>query len=76
MLQQLRHIKPEILEKARMAALNRPTEATYVIHDKVTVETSGECVVKVECNLLLRNARIVSSRFVFQRGFGYLKHEL
>jgi cytochrome c-type biogenesis protein CcmH/NrfG len=25
-----------------MAAINRPTEATYVVHDKVTVETTGE----------------------------------
>jgi len=25
-----------------MAAINRPTEATYVIHDEVTVLTNGE----------------------------------
>ena len=31
-----------------MASLIRPTEATYVIHDKVTVETSGESILEQE----------------------------
>jgi hypothetical protein len=26
-----------------MAAFNRPTEATYEVHEHVTCDTSGEC---------------------------------
>ena len=28
-----------------MAAICRPTQATYVVHDRVTAETSGELVI-------------------------------
>jgi len=35
----------EVQKVAVMAALNRPTNATYTIHESVTVDTTGELFV-------------------------------
>ena len=41
-----------------MAALNRPTEATYDIHEKVTVDTSGKRKRKEVREVIARSARV------------------
>ena len=51
-----------------MAAFNRPTEATYEVHEKVTVDTSGkhtgfEKIFRGEVEAVPSNLRLINAEF-------------